>query len=69
MSNHANADSSMLNEQLIRERERAEDLLNRVTKLNKEIAEANQRETDVRLIKNCLSFDFQSSQVTFQDGV
>lgn len=50
MSNHANADSSILNEQLLRERERAEDLHNRVTKLNKEMSEANQRETDVRSI-------------------
>ena len=51
ISNHPNnADTSILAEQLLRERDRAEELANRMAKLKEELSEANLRETDVRYL-------------------
>lgn len=47
MSNHA-SDSAMLTDQIQRERERCEDLTNRLAKSMKDLAEANTRENDIR---------------------
>lgn len=48
IGNQGSSETSIFAEQLLRERERAEELTNRLNKLNKELSEANQREGDVR---------------------
>ncbi len=58
MSGHINAgDVAMLNDQLSRERERAEDLSNRLTKSIKEMGDASTRENELRtaigMMKSC----------------
>ena len=48
-SNHPNnADTSILAEQLLRERDRADELSNRFAKIKEEFAEAGQREAELR---------------------
>ena len=49
MSNHVNsADTAMLNEQIMRERERCEDLTSRLSKSINELSEATDRENELR---------------------
>ena len=48
IGNHQNPDNSILAEQLLRERDRAEELANRFAKIKEELTEAGQREADLR---------------------
>ena len=48
IGNHQNPDNSILAEQLLRERDRAEELANRFAKIKEDLTEAGQREADLR---------------------